>query len=108
MACREVLLTLYRKNLINYPPGTHDGRNKKRNQSIPVVEVDHSFIENKLSALPSVELRLVRNTPLEPLYNSLVQKHHYLRFRQIVGNHLKYMAFIGERPVACIGWASGS
>jgi len=72
MACREVLLTLYRKNLINYPPGTHDGRNKKRNRSIPVVEVDQSFIENKLSALPPVELKLVRNTTLEPLYNSLV------------------------------------
>jgi len=108
MACREVLLTLYRKNLINYPPGTHDGRNKKRNRSIPVVEVDQSFIENKLSALPPVELKLVRNTTLEPLYNSLVQEHHYLGYCQIVGNHLKYIAFVGQRPVACIGWGSAT
>ncbi len=108
MACREVLLTLYRKNLINYPHGNHDGRNKKRNRSIPVIEVDQSFIENKLSTLPPVELKLVRNTTLEPLYNSLIQEHHYLGFRQIVGNHLKYMAFIGDQPVACIGWGSAA
>ncbi len=108
MACREVLLTLYRKNLINYPPGTHDGRNKKRNRSIPLVKTNKTLLIAKLSDLEPVELKLVRNTDLETLYNSLVQEHHYLGFRQIVGNHLKYMAFIGERPVACIGWGSAA
>jgi hypothetical protein len=51
---------------------------------------------------------LVRNTPLEPLYNSLVQQHHYLGYRQIVGNHLKYIAFIADHPVACLGWGSAA
>jgi len=108
MACREVLLTLCRKGLINYPLGTHDGHNKKRNLSIPFVPTDKTPLNAKLSDLEPVELRLVRNTDLETLYNSLVQEHHYLGFRQIVGNHLKYMAFIGERPVACIGWGSAA
>jgi hypothetical protein len=108
MACREVLLTLYRKGLINYPPGVHDGNNKKRNQSIPFVPIDKTPLNTKLSDLEPVELKLVRNTDLETLYNSLIQQHHYLGFRQIVGNHLKYMAFIGERPVACIGWGSAA
>ena len=108
MACREVLLTLYRKGLINYPPGVHDGNNKKRNQSIPLVPTDKTPLNAKLSELEPVELKLVRNTELEALYNSLVQEHHYLGFRQIVGNHLKYMALIGERPVACIGWGSAA
>ena len=89
MACREVLLTLYRKGLINYPPGVHDGNNKKRNQSIPLVPTDKTPLNAKLSDLEPVELKLVRNTNLETLYNSLIQEHHYLGFRQIVGNHLK-------------------
>jgi len=108
MACREILLTLYRKDLISYPPGVHDGNNKKRNQSIPFVPADETPLIAKLSDLETVEIKLVRNTDLETLYNSLVQEHHYLGFRQIVGNHLKYMAFIGERPVACIGWGSAA
>ena len=108
MACREVLLTLCRKGLINYPPGTHDGHNKKRNLSIPFVPTDKTPLNAKLSDLEPVELRLVRNTDLETLYNSLVQEHHYLGFRQIVGNHLKYMAFIDDRPVACLGWGSAA
>jgi len=108
MACREILLTLYRKGLINLPPGKHDGRNLKRNQSIPIVEIAQTLLKEKLSNLSPVKLKMVRNSPLEPLYNSLIQKHHYLGYRQIVGNHLKYIAFIDDRPVACLGWGSAA
>jgi hypothetical protein len=108
MACREVLLTLNRKGLITLPPRLNSANNDKRNRSILVVEIDKSPLNAKLPDLPSVTLTLVRNTPLEPLYNSLVQQHHYLGYRQIVGNHLKYIAFIDERPVACLGWGSAA
>ena len=108
MACREILLTLHRNGLLDLPPGKHDGRNLKRNRSIPIVLTDQSAIQGNLSDLPTVQLKLVRNTPLEPLYNSLVQQHHYLSYRQIVGNHLKYIAFIEDRPVACLGWGSAA
>ena len=108
MACREILLTLYRKGLIGLPPGKHDGRNLKRNRSIPVVEIDQTPLQGKLSNLPPVQLKAVRNTFLEPLYNSLIQQYHYLGYRQIVGNHLKYIAFIDDRPVAGLGWGSAA
>lgn len=106
MACREILLTLNRKGLITLPPRFNSANNDKRNRSIPVVEIDQTPLRRKLSDLPPVKLRLVRNTPLEPLYNSLVQQHHYLGYCQIVGNHLKYIAFIDDRPIACLGWGS--
>ena len=108
MACREILLTLHRNGLLNLPPGKHDGRNLKRNRFIPVVKIDQTSLQEKLSNLPPVNLRLVRNTALEPLYNSLVHQHHYLGYRQIVGNHLKYITFIEDRPVACLGWGSAA
>ena len=108
MACREVLLTLNRKGLITLPPRLNSANNDKRNRSIPVVEIDKSSLNGKLSDLVPVKVKLVRNTPLEPLYNSLTQQHHYLGYRQIVGNHLKYIAFIDGRPVACLGWGSAA
>jgi hypothetical protein len=108
MACREVLLTLNRKGLITLPPRLNSANNDKRNRSIPVVEIDKSSLNGKLSDLAPVKVKLVRNTPLEPLYNSLIQQHHYLGYRQIVGNHLKYMAFANGQPVACLGWGSAA
>jgi hypothetical protein len=108
MACREILLMLYRNNLINYPPGVHDGRNKKRNQSIATVDIDITPITCPLSELKPLQLQLVRGSKSEPLYRSLVQHYHYLGYRQIVGNHLTYIAFCSDRPVACLGWGSAA
>ena len=108
MACRELLLTLSRMGLITLPSRINNANNEKRNRSIPVINIDQTPLQEKLTKLSSIDLKPVRNTKLEPLYNSLIHQHHYLGFRQIVGNHLKYIAFINERPVACLGWGSAA
>jgi len=108
MACRELLLTLKRKGLITLPPRLSSASNEKRNRTIPVVNIDRSPLQNTPVNLRVVDLKPVRNTKLEPLYNSLIHQHHYLGYRQIVGNHLKYIAFINDRPVACLGWGSAA
>lgn len=108
MACREALLTLHRKGLIDLPPGRHDGRNSKRNRLIPFQGVDESSLTGSLAEMEPLSLIPVRNSSFEPLYNSLVDRFHYLGYRQIVGGHLKYIAFMGERPVACLGWGAAA
>ena len=85
MACRELLLTLSRMGLITLPPRLNNANNEKRNRSIPVVKIDQIPLQDKLGNLASVDLKPVRNTKLEPLYNSLLQQYHYLGYRQIVG-----------------------
>jgi hypothetical protein len=108
MACRELLLTLERKGLIQLPPRFNSSYNDKRYWRPPVVEIDQTPMRGNLRDFDTPDLRLARNTPLEPLYNSLVARYHYLGYRQIVGSHLKYIAFIGESPVACLGWGSAA
>ena len=108
MACREILLTLHRKGLINIPPAKCSSNNDLRNKSIPVVDIDRSPMKETLSDFGPVSIKLVRHSELEPLYNSLVHHYHYLGYQQIVGAHLKYMAFIDDRPVACLGWGSAA
>ena len=88
MACRELLLTLSRKGLITLPPRFISAYNEKRNRSIPVVNIDQTPLQDKLANLGFVDLKPVRNTKLGPLYNSLIQQHHYLGYRQIVGLRL--------------------
>ena len=88
MACRELLLTLNRMGLITLPPRLKNANNEKRNRSIPVVKIDQIPLQDKLGNLAPVELKPVRNTKLEPLYNSLLQQYHYLGYRQIVGLRL--------------------
>lgn len=106
MACRELLLTLHRKNLLDYPQPFQNSNNVKR--AAPKIQIDQEPIGCELSRLDPIQVKMVRYTKLEPLYNSLVEQHHYLGYVQIVGNHLKYMAFAGDVPIACIGWGSAA
>ena len=40
--------------------------------------------------------------------DTLMDRHHYLGFRVIVGESLRYVAFLGKRPVALIGWGAAA
>ena len=62
-----------------------------------------------IRSIPSknpLELRRVRRTLDEPLFNSLMEHHHYLGYTQPVGEHLKYMVFANGRPMACLARGS--
>ena len=72
MACRELLLTLKRKGLITLPPRLTSANNEKRNRTIPAVNIDRSPLQEKLASLGRVDLKPVRNTKLESLFNSLI------------------------------------
>jgi len=106
MACRELLLTLHRKGLLDYPQPFQSSYNVKR--TVPKIQINQTPIYCKLAELKPIQIKMVRHTNLEPLYNSLIEQYHYLGYTQIVGNHLKYMAFADDIPVACIGWGSAA
>jgi len=106
MACRELLLTLHRKDLIDYPPSRFTPKNVGRTTAR--IFVDQTPLNCTLAELDPVRVEMVRYTEHESLYNSLVDQFHYLGYSQIVGNHLKYMAFCGDVPLACIGWGSAA
>jgi hypothetical protein len=107
MVCRGLLLKLHAEGYITLPPQkripTWLGRRKKR---LVRIEVDDSPREVALAELLPLTILMVRRTPLEKLYRSLIEEHHYLGYHQPVGEHLEYIAFSKDRPVACIGWCS--
>jgi len=51
-------------------------------------------------------LQQVRKTADEPLFNSLMEQHHYLGYEQPVGEHLKYLVWAQGGPIACMAWSS--
>ncbi len=42
------------------------------------------------------------------LWNYLLHHYHYLGRPKLVGEHIKYLAFINGQVVACLGWASAA
>ncbi len=64
------------------------------------------ILQGSFKKFPKVFLAQVVGTEKELLWNELVQTHHYLGFKQLLGKRLKYLAFIEERPVAALSWSA--
>jgi hypothetical protein len=107
MVCRGLMLALHRAGLIELPPVRWQPVTPLARRAAPApVEVDASALQARLSEIGPVELRQVRRTGEEGLFNSLLQQHHYLAYTQPVGEHLKYLAYAQGRPTACLAFSS--
>jgi hypothetical protein len=107
MVCRGLMLKLHREGLIELPPIRRTISNpllqRKRR---PIVSVQTQAIEATLADILTLEFRQVRRTPDEKLFNSLLEQYHYLGYTQPVGEHLKYLVYANNRPVACLAFSS--
>lgn len=105
--CRGLLLALHRGGHVVLPAPKQVNRVAAWVRPAPApVTVDTTPIECGLRELGVVEIRQVRRSADEPLVNSLIAQHHYLGYRQPVGEHLKYLVVAGERPIGCFLWSS--
>jgi hypothetical protein len=108
MVCRGLLLALHRAGRLELPaPRCTPPNNAIRHRRVAEVErCDPTPIEGSLPWLGPLEIALVRRTPGEKLFASLLSRHHYLGYSRPVGEHLKYLVSAGPRPIACLGWSS--
>lgn len=107
MVCRGLLVMLERAGQITLPPVSYVRHNPLASRARPVaLLIDNTPIEGELRELSPLEFQLVRRTGDEPLFNSLLEQHHYLHYEQPVGAHLKYLVWSQSRPIACLAWSS--
>jgi len=105
--CRTLLLLLESKGFIKQPPPKCILPNPLANRKKPArVAIDQTPVEDTLNNLQPVTMTQVRRTSNEKLFNSLISQFHYLGYTKTVGEHLKYMAFAHDRPIACVIWGS--
>jgi len=107
MVCRGLMLELDRAGYIELPAIKKRPPNPLARRPRPAaVDVDRTPVRAELWGLGGVELRQVRRSTEEQLFNGLIEQHHYLGYTQPVGEHLKYVAYAAERPIACFAWGS--
>jgi hypothetical protein len=86
MVCRSLLVLLERAGAIQLPPVKYIRHNPLARRARPKPRlIDSTPIEGELRELGPVDFQLVRRTGEEPLFNSLVEQHHYIGYEQPVG-----------------------
>lgn len=107
MVCRGFLLCLERAGHIKLPERKVTPHNPLARRKSPAkVDIDQTPILGNLSEVSPLEIRQVRCTCFEGLFNGLIAQYHYLGYVHPVGEHLKYIVFTQGRPVACLSWSS--
>jgi len=108
MVCRSLLLQLHRAGLIELPAKRFSPRNNvvTRAEPEPCLPLWEGTVPKSLADLGPLEIRQVRRTGEESLFGQLMQAHHYLRYTQPVGEHLKYLVYAQSQPIACLDWSS--
>lgn len=108
MACREVLRKLDKSGVIKLPRPKWGGGVWCEKKVEPQLQINESAI----TSLNFEQIRIVRvaskSDVLNSVWNRLVETHHYLHSSRLVGRQIKYIAFVGERPLACLGWGDAS
>lgn len=109
MVCRGLMLALHRAGHIQLPEPKSAPTNPLAKRRRPaLVDLDRTPLCTSLHKLGRLRFEQVRRTPQEPLFNSLIEHHHYLGYTQPVGEHLKYLVYSGERVVAALTYSSAA
>jgi hypothetical protein len=107
MVCRGMLLMLERAGEIELPPVSYVRHNPLAQRARPApAAIDATPMVEPLCNLQPLEFKAVRRTPQEALFNGLMEEHHYLGYEQPVGEHLKFLVYAQQRPIACLAWSS--
>jgi hypothetical protein len=87
MVCRGMLLMLDRAGQIALPLVSYLRHNPLAKRARPApMALDTTPITDRLGNLQPLEFQQVRRTPDEPLFNGLMEEHHYLGYEQPVGS----------------------
>ncbi|KKW42037.1 MAG: hypothetical protein UY92_C0011G0059 [Candidatus Magasanikbacteria bacterium GW2011_GWA2_56_11] len=107
MVCRGLMLELHRGGHIELPAVRQVPPNPlaRRVRRRPVT-VDQTPVRCRLSELGELSFEQVRRSESEPMFDGLLEGHHYLGYVQPVGEHLKFLVSAGGRPLACLTWSS--
>ena len=107
MVCRGLMLALHRAGHIELPaPRYKLSTPWVRHGGEAPADIDRTPVRGPLNTVQPLEFRQVRRTDAEPLFNSLIEQYHYLGYTQPVGEHLKYLVYAQDRPLACLAWSS--
>lgn len=108
MACRGLLLTREKKGGLTLPPRMQETDRFPRRADRCCSTIDTTEMVGGVASFGSLTIKMVRQSPDEGIWDHLIDRYHYLGSPWTVDSSLKYLAYLDDRLVACLGWGSAA
>ncbi len=108
MSCRVAMLRMEKDGLISLPPplkGNGNGRNRPR---LTAASDPQEPLSGSVGSLGQLSLRPVETSVESSLWNELIERYHYLRYKPLSGAQIRYLIFSGDRLLGALGFAGAA
>ena len=110
MACRELLLRLERMGYVFLP-----ARINEKNNSRTIVKLPERYrlknvipLTGRVDFYRTLHIELATDKTQRDLWDSLIDSYHYLGYTPVVGSCLKYLVYLDDQLVCCMGFGSAA
>ena len=107
-SCLTLLENLESRGLVELPSKRMTKKPKSRRVVVTTASDPKCLIHASLADVGPIELRLVSCGEDQQLFNELIERHHYLGYRQPVGQSLRYFIIAkgrGDEKIGCLLFA---
>lgn len=107
-ACRDVLLRMHKAGLIYCPPIRLKRRQKNKGGALRdqiKFDIVKEEITGKAGQFKEIRFEIARGKDKEGLWDYLIYNYHYKGYKVLVGHYIKYLIYLDDKLVACIGFS---
>lgn len=109
MACRSMMLKLHNLELIKLPERRRTPSNRMAQKNIPLIPHERSPIESSLRCVQKIRIETNLCKQDDDLFSCLLSQYHYLGYKGIVGENMKYLIFDQHNHIlACLLFGSAA
>ncbi len=104
-ACRSILQSLSERGLIQLP-ASKSASSCKDESTLEHVELDTTEIKRDINEFLPLKIKSVTDKESGRIWRYVIRRYHYLGYRVLVGQNIRYLVYSYDRLVAALGWQS--
>lgn len=108
MSCRVAMLRMERDGLITLPRPEKGNGNGRRRPRLTTASDPREPLSLPARAVMPLEFRQVDTPGDSSLWNELIERYHYLKYKPLPGAQMRYLLFHGSYLLAALGFSAAA
>jgi len=108
MSCRVAMLRMERDGLITLPRPEKGNGNGRRRPRLTAASDPKEPLSLPARAVTPLEFRPVDTPGDSSLWNELIERYHYLKYKPLPGAQIRYLLFHGSYLLAALGFSAAA